>query len=43
MGAMLNSILSFVRDDAKREPRTLVEFDSVAEAFAKTLQMPVLP
>jgi signal transduction histidine kinase len=35
MGAMLNSILSFVRDDAKREPRTLVDFDSLAEGVCE--------
>jgi signal transduction histidine kinase len=31
MGTMLNSILAFVRDDAKREPRTLVDFNALAE------------
>ena len=31
MGMMLNSILAFVRDDAKREPRTLVDFNALAE------------
>lgn len=31
MSAMLGSILSFARDDAKREPRTLVDFDALVE------------
>ena len=35
MGAMLNSILSFARDDAKREPRTLVDFDALAEGVCE--------
>jgi signal transduction histidine kinase len=35
MGAMLNSILSFARDDAKREPRTLVDFDALADGVCE--------
>ena len=35
MGAMLNSILSFARDDAKREPRILVDFDALAEGVCE--------
>jgi signal transduction histidine kinase len=35
MGAMLNSILSFARDDAKREPGTLVDFDALAEGVCE--------
>ena len=35
MGAMLNSILSFARDDAKREPRTLIDFDALAEGVCE--------
>jgi signal transduction histidine kinase len=35
MGAMLNSILSFARDDARREPRTLIDFDALAEGVCE--------
>ena len=36
MGAMLNSSLSFARDDAKRKPHTLVDFDALRRACVRT-------
>ena len=35
MGAMLNSILSFARDDAKRQPCILIDFDALAEGLCE--------
>jgi len=35
MGAMLNSILSFARDDAKRELRSLLDFNALAEGVCE--------
>ena len=35
MGAMIGSILSFARDDAKREPRTLVDLDALVEGVCE--------
>jgi len=35
MSAMIGSILSFARDDAKREPRTLVDLDALVEGVCE--------
>jgi signal transduction histidine kinase len=35
MSAMIDSILSFARDDAKREPRTLVELDALVDSICE--------
>jgi len=35
MGAMVQSILSFARDDAKREPRTLVDLSALVEGVCE--------
>jgi signal transduction histidine kinase len=35
MGAMINSVLAFARDDAKREPLTLVDFDALVEGVCE--------
>jgi signal transduction histidine kinase len=35
MGTMIGSILSFARDDAKREPRTLVDLDALVEGVCE--------
>ena len=40
MAEMIGSILSFARDDAKREPRTLIDLDSWSRKSARTLWKP---
>jgi signal transduction histidine kinase len=35
MGEMVGSILSFARDDAKRESRTLIDLDSLVAEVCK--------
>jgi signal transduction histidine kinase len=35
MGAMLDSILAFASDDAKREPRTVVDLDTLVEGVCE--------